>query len=112
MFMKSIFPPFGHLLPSISEKERHAMHLYVIECDRRNELMDYLRSNQIGANLHYPLAVHQHAAYANRIRGRNDLRVTEHFYQRNLTLPLYPELSNDSIEHVISIVQNWFIKKS
>lgn len=99
-------------LPSLAENELHAMHLYVIECDRRNELMDYLRSNQIGASLHYPLAVHQHAAYANRIRGRNDLRVTEHFYQRNLTLPLYPELSNDSIEHVISIVQNWFIKKS
>ena len=106
------FKGFPLTLPSISEKERHAMHLYVIECDRRNELMDYLRSNQIGASLHYPLAVHQHAAYANRIRGRNDLRVTEHFYQRNLTLPLYPELSNDSIEHVISIVQNWFIKKS
>ena len=56
-------------LPTLSETELHAMHLYVIECDRRNELMEYLRSHQIGASLHYPLAVHQHAAYANRIRG-------------------------------------------
>ena len=55
-------------LPALSETELHAMHLYVIEYDRRDELMEYLRSHQIGASLHYPLAVHQHAAYAHRIR--------------------------------------------
>ena len=95
-------------LPSLAVTELHAMHLYVIECDRRNELMHYLRSNQIGASLHYPLAVHQHAAYANRIRGGNNLPFTDHFYQRNLTLPMYPELSNDAVEHIISTVKNWF----
>jgi dTDP-4-amino-4,6-dideoxygalactose transaminase len=96
-------------LPALSKNELHAMHLYVIECDRRNELMEYLRSHQIGANLHYPLAVHQHAAYAHRIRGWDNLPVTNHFYQRNLTLPMYPELSNDAVEHIISTVQNWFL---
>ena len=74
--------------------------------------MNYLRSNQIWASLHYPLAVHQHAAYANRIRGADDLPVTEHLYQRILTLPMYPELSNDAIEHIISMVQNWFLDKN
>ena len=95
-------------LPALAETELHAMHLYVIECDRRNELMEYLRSNQIGASLHYPLAVHQHAAYKNRIRGGKNLLVTDQFYQRNLTLPMYPELSNEVVEHIISMVQKWF----
>jgi dTDP-4-amino-4,6-dideoxygalactose transaminase len=99
-------------LPAISETELHAMHLYVIECDRRDKLMEYLRSHRIGASLHYPLAVHQHAAYAHRIRGGNNLPVTDQFYQRNLTLPMYPELSNDAVEHIISTVQNWFGKKN
>ena len=98
-------------LPALAENELHAMHLYVIECDRRNELMEYLRSQQIGASLHYPLAVHQHAAYANRIRGWENLPVTDQFYQRNLTLPMYPELSNDAVEYIISTVQNWFLEK-
>jgi dTDP-4-amino-4,6-dideoxygalactose transaminase len=97
-------------LPTLSETQLHAMHLYVIECDRRNELMEYLQSHQIGASLHYPLAVHQHAAYANRIRGGDNLPVTDQFYQRNLTLPMYPELSNDAVEHIISTVQNWFLE--
>ena len=60
-------------LPTLPENELHAMHLYVIEYDQRNELMKYLRSHQIGASLHYPLAVHQHTAYANRIRGGDNL---------------------------------------
>jgi dTDP-4-amino-4,6-dideoxygalactose transaminase len=99
-------------LPALHENQLHAMHLYVIECDRRNEFMEYLRSHQIGASLHYPIAVHQHAAYANRIRGWENLPVTEQFYQRNLTLPMYPELSNDAVEHIISTVQNWFQEKN
>ena len=99
-------------LPALAVTEVHAMHLYVIECDRRNELMEFLRSNQIGASLHYPLAVHQHNAYANRILGGDSLPVTDLFYQRNLTLPMYPELSNDSVEHIISMVKNWFLKEN
>ena len=99
-------------LPALAETEFHAMHLYVIECDRRNEFIEYLRSHQIGASLHYPLAVHQHAAYANRIRGWENLPVTDQFYQRNLTLPMYPELSNDAVEYIISTVQNWFQEKN
>ena len=95
-------------IPISAENELHAMHLYVIECDRRNEFMHYLRSHQIGASLHYPLAVHQHAAYSHLIRRDDNLQVTYRFYQRNLTLPMYPELSDDAAEHIISKVQNWF----
>ena len=98
-------------LPALAVTEVHAMHLYVIECDRRNELMKYLRSHQIGASLHYPLAVHQHAAYAHRIRGCDNLPFTDQLYQRNLTLPMYPELAEDSIEHIIFMVQKWFREK-
>jgi dTDP-4-amino-4,6-dideoxygalactose transaminase len=99
-------------LPALTETELHAMHLYVIGCDRRNEFLEYLRSHLIGASLHYPSAVHQHPAYAHRIRGGDNLPVTDQFYQKNLTLPMYPELSNDAVRHIISTVQTWFQEKS
>jgi dTDP-4-amino-4,6-dideoxygalactose transaminase len=95
-------------LPALTENELHAMHLYVIECEKRDKLLDYLRSKGIGASLHYPLAVHQHAAYADRVRGGDDLPVTEHFYQKNLTLPMFPQLSEDHVDHIINSVINWF----
>ena len=108
----SAFKDLPVTLPALKETELHAMHLYVIEYDQRNELMEHLRSHQIGASLHYPLAVHQNAAYANRIRGGDNLPFTNQFYQKNLTLPMYPELSNDEVEHIISSVKNWFLEKN
>ena len=95
-------------LPALNENELHAMHLYVIECDRRDELMEYLRSQQIGASLHYPMAVHQHTAYKNRIHGRVNLPVTNQFYQRNLTLPMFPELSAGKVDKIVSAVTSFF----
>ena len=84
------------------------MHLYVIECERRDELLNHLRSKEVGASLHYRLAVHQHAAYANRIRGGDELSMTEYFYQKNLTLPMFPQLCEEKLEHVISSLTSWF----
>ena len=89
-------------LPALAENELHAMHLYVIECEKRDELLEYLRSKGIGASLHYTLAAHQHAAYADRFRGGDDLPVTEHFYKKNLTLPMFPKLSEDHVDHIIN----------
>jgi dTDP-4-amino-4,6-dideoxygalactose transaminase len=99
-------------LPAQNRNELHAMHLYVITCEQRDELLKHLRSKGVGAGLHYPLAVHQHAAYANRIRGGNDLPITEQFYQKNLTLPMFPQLSEAKVEHIISAVISWFTSHS
>lgn len=102
------FKDLSITLPSQKTNEMHAMHLYVIECERRDELLKHLRYKGVGASLHYPLAVHQHAAYANRIRGGDELSLTEHFYQKNLTLPMFPELTDYCIEKVISAVRKFF----
>ena len=95
-------------LPLSRKNELHALHLYVIECDKRDDLLDYLRKNGIGASLHYPLAVHQHTAYRGRIRGHDDLPLTERFYHKHLTLPIFPELSQERESQIIEVVCNWF----
>lgn len=95
-------------LPIRKANERHAMHLYVIECEKRSELLNCLREQGVGASLHYPLAVHQHSAYSKRLRGSNDLARTEKFYQRHLTLPMFPELSADMLAKIISSVNEFF----
>jgi dTDP-4-amino-4,6-dideoxygalactose transaminase len=97
-------------LPHRPPKEKHSMHLYVIECEKRDELMKHLRENAIGASLHYHLPVHRHQAYSGKVRGADDLPNTEAFYQRNLTLPLFPELEKESIEKITSEVHAWFVK--
>ena len=93
--------------PSDISGTLHAMHLYVIECEERNELENYFKSNNIGTSLHYPKAIHEQPAYQNRILGSNKLPVTEELYSKILTLPLYPELSDNHVERICSALSNW-----
>ena len=98
-------------LPHRPKNELHAMHLYVIECDNRDTFLKYLRNRGIGASLHYALPVHKHSAYSERIRGGDELPHTEAFYKKNLTLPIFPELTQESIDTITSGVQGWFKQK-
>lgn len=95
-------------LPHRSSGVTHAMHLYVVEHDKRDDLRQYLLSQGIQAAIHYPLAIHQQPAYCSRgIRGANQLVVTEAVYKRILSLPMYPELSDGDVERVIVAVKSW-----
>ncbi len=84
----------------------HAMHLYVVECGSRDSLQDFLRQKGIGSALHYPKAVHQQEAYR-QIRGWDHLPKTELLYERILTLPMYPELSDGDVERICSVLSEW-----
>jgi dTDP-4-amino-4,6-dideoxygalactose transaminase len=97
-------------LPQRNDTEKHAMHLYVVECEDRDGLMNHLRKKKIGANLHYPLPVHRHTAYNGRLRGSDDLPVTDAFYKRHLTLPMFPELPQESVDWITKCTRDWFAK--
>ncbi|HPZ08103.1 MAG TPA: DegT/DnrJ/EryC1/StrS family aminotransferase [Candidatus Eremiobacteraeota bacterium] len=85
----------------------HVMHLFVIECDKRDELQRFLKEEGIGTAIHYPMAIHQQPAYKGRIRGSNELYWTENLYKRILSLPMYPELSDNEVERVCSALEKW-----
>ncbi|MDD2501773.1 MAG: DegT/DnrJ/EryC1/StrS family aminotransferase [Geobacter sp.] len=78
----------------------HAMHLYVVETDERDELAQFLASYGISTGRHYPLPVHLQPAYRGRIRGGDHLPITEKLYDCMLTLPMYPELEDVQVEQV------------
>ena len=86
---------------------KHVMHLFVIECAERLSLMNFLKSNKIDTGFHYPLPIHLQPAYQHRIKGCNELSVTEQFYKENLTLPLYPELTDSQVEKICGSIQKW-----
>lgn len=94
-------------VPVHANGQRHAMHLYVIESNERNKLQNYLAARNIGTALHYPSPVHQQPAYRERIRGCQDLPVTDAFYTRHLSLPMYPELSENQINRVCKALHDW-----
>lgn len=93
--------------PSLIPGTLHAMHLFVVEAEQRMQLQQFLQSREIATALHYPVPVHRQPAYAGRIRGGDRLPVTETLYRRILSLPMYPELSDDEVARVCGAVAEW-----
>ena len=88
----------------------HAYHLYVIRLDltqlraTRTEVFAALRAEGIGVNVHY-IPVHLHPFYRQRFGIRpGDCPVAEAAYERLLSLPIFPGMSDRDVEDVIAAV--------
>ena len=84
-------------------REGNAYHLYVIQVERRKELYDFLRINNIFAQVHYS-PVHLMPYYRQFGWKEGDMPMAERYYERCLSLPMYPTLTIDEQRYVIDCV--------
>jgi dTDP-4-amino-4,6-dideoxygalactose transaminase len=87
------------ILPKVVAKERHAWHLFVVRCRRRDALKRHLQALGVQSQVHYPVPPHRQPAYAG-LRGIR-LPVTERLHEEVLSLPLGPSLGAVAVERVI-----------
>lgn len=95
-------------VPIETEKEFSVYHTFIIQTDRRDELQNFLKENGIDSKVHYPIAIHQQGAAHSLGYKYNDFPVTERQIKRILSLPIYPDLSDDSVEYVINKIKRFF----
>ncbi|MBQ4820075.1 UDP-4-amino-4,6-dideoxy-N-acetyl-beta-L-altrosamine transaminase [Aquimarina sp. MMG016] len=88
---------------SLPQNRYNAHHLFVIESDNRKELYDYLRENGIYAQIHY-IPIHTLPYYRKIGYKEADLKNSENYYSRCLSLPMYPTLTDEEQDFVISKV--------
>jgi len=95
-------------LPVMPPGYEHVYHLYVIESEDRDGLQAYLDSKGITALTHYPIAIHQQEGFPwGRPARVTSLPVTEKSAASVLSLPMYPELTDEEVERVIEDVLSW-----
>jgi dTDP-4-amino-4,6-dideoxygalactose transaminase len=95
-------------LPFTPPGYEHVYHLYVIDSDERDTLQSYLQSEGITALTHYPIAIHQQEGFPwGRPARVGALPVTEKSAASVLSLPMYPELTDQEVERVIEEVLHW-----
>lgn len=85
----------------------HAYHLYVVEFDNRDALINHLREKNIFAQVHY-IPVHLMPYYRQYGWKDGDLPVAEEYYRHCLSIPMYPTLSMDDQKYVINTIRNFF----
>jgi dTDP-4-amino-4,6-dideoxygalactose transaminase len=94
-------------LPYQPEDCVHVFHQFVIRHRQRDQLRAFLKNHDIETLVHYPLPVHLQPAYTNLGYKEGDLPVSEAAAREVLSLPLYPELTEEDVARVCRTVMEF-----
>jgi dTDP-4-amino-4,6-dideoxygalactose transaminase len=95
----------GLSLPHEAEGRVHVYHLFVVETRDRERFQDVLSQAVVETLIHYPRPVRHHAAYTRLAPPGGRLAVSERLSRTVVTLPLFPELTDDEVEMLVNSVQ-------
>lgn len=104
-------------LPQEMDYAKHVYHLFVIQVksnnpenksEQRDALQKFLGENGIASGLHYPIPLHLQPCFANLGYKKGDFPVTEELAEQGLSLPMFPELSDEQIQYVSDKIHEFF----
>lgn len=84
----------------------HAYHLYVIQVLNRKGLYDFLREQQVFAQVHY-IPVHTMPYYQSLGWKPGDFPLAENYYEKCLSIPLFPALTDEQQDYVIECIRTF-----
>lgn len=85
----------------------HVFHLYVIKCDRRDELRSWLGRHNVATAIHYPTPLPLLPAYRYLRQGPCDFPSATEAHRRIVSLPMYPEMPDDHVAYVASAIREF-----
>ncbi len=85
----------------------HVYHLYVIKTYERDQLQEWLAKKDIQTQIHYPIPVHLQKCFLKEFKNDFHLPVTENISKKILSLPMYPEMSNDQIKYIVKSINEF-----
>jgi dTDP-4-amino-4,6-dideoxygalactose transaminase len=94
-------------LPVERPGARHVYHQYTLRVDagRREQICNSLTEDKIGWAVYYPVPVHLQPVYQSLGYSEGDFPISERAASQVVSLPIFPELTNDEIETIIAAVQ-------
>lgn len=94
-------------LPRVAEGVAHVWHVYVVGCDRRDDLAAHLTGAGIQTSVNYPRALHQLPCYAHMGHTPDAFPVAQKLATRGLAIPMYAEISDIQIATVIEALRRF-----
>lgn len=95
-------------LPREVSYSESVFHLYVVRAPRRDELIEFLAENGVETIIHYPVPVHLQEAYNDLKIAPDSLPEAERAAQEIVSLPLYPEITEDEINAVAALINHFY----
>lgn len=106
-YLEGINNPFIKLPLASTEEYEHIYHVFVIRCDRRDELEKYLNEKGIGTVKHYPIPMHLQEAYKELGLKQGDLPIAEEISNTVLSIPMYYGMTDEEVEFVIDVINKF-----
>lgn len=94
-------------LPKVAEGATCVWHQYVIRCEERDRLMNYLKDLGIGTIIHYPIPPHMAEAYQYLGHKPGFLPITEHLAKTVLSIPMYNGMTDEEQTCVINAINRF-----
>ena len=91
-------------LPKIREGSTHIWHQFVVKCETRDDLIEYLNKKNISTIIHYPIPPHLSEAYQYLGVKEGSLPITEKYAKTVVSIPLYNGLTKEEQDYVIEVL--------
>jgi dTDP-4-amino-4,6-dideoxygalactose transaminase len=95
------------ITPADCPENKHVYHLYVIRTKARDELLVWLREHDVFGGIHYPIPIHLQASMRSLGYQKGNFPVTEQVCNEILSLPMFPEMTEEQVEYVASQVSTF-----
>jgi dTDP-4-amino-4,6-dideoxygalactose transaminase len=93
------------MTPAAMSYARHVYHVYAVRSQERDALQRRLMAWGIQTAIHYPIPVHLQEAYVDLGYRRGDFPCSERIADEVLSLPIYPDLSDEKVERICAVVR-------
>ena len=101
LYMKLLGDEKNIELPTKRDGARHVYHIFAILVQDRGLVLSKMKQKGIDCGVHYPVPIHLHPSYRHLGYKNGDFPIAENLAQKEISLPLFPELKNEELEYVV-----------
>ena len=106
-YHQNIGNPLVDLLSRPRNVENHVYHLFVVRCNRRDQLSIFLKERGIQTLIHYPIPIHRQPPCVQFNRDPNGLRKAELHAESCLSIPCHPQMTDAAVAEVIQAINEF-----
>ena len=97
--------------PFIHEKATSIYNQFTLIAKDRDELLKYLRNNNIGCAVYYPKPLHIQECFSKLGYKKGDLPIAEEISQKVISIPIYSEITKEQQDYVIENIKDFYNQK-
>ncbi|MFN3694527.1 MAG: DegT/DnrJ/EryC1/StrS family aminotransferase [Ignavibacterium sp.] len=89
-------------------KNYHIYNQYKIRVEKRDALREFMTKHEIGTEIYYPVPFHLQECFADLGYKKGDFPISEFSANTSIALPIYPELTDEQLQYVVSTIKKFF----